>query len=66
VADYWVSGGMLHYITVYGGENAASLKFFDLQRTTDENAKNGITIQMHNAPMSSGNGQQPNGPQPIH
>ncbi len=52
VADYWVSGGMLHYITMYGGQNAASLKFFDLQRTTDENAKQGITITLHNAPMN--------------
>ncbi len=58
VKDYWVADGKLHYITSYGGENAVDLGAFDLQRTTDENAKQGIAITLRPAPES-----QPPAPQ---
>jgi hypothetical protein len=50
VKNYWVADGQLHYITSYGGENAVDLGAFDLERTTDENAKQGIAITLHPAP----------------
>ena len=58
VKDYWVADGELHYVTSYGGENAVDLGAFDLQRTTDENAKQGIAITLRPAPES-----QPPAPQ---
>ena len=48
--DYWLADGQLHYITSYGGENAVDLSAFDLERTTDENAKQGIAITLRPAP----------------
>jgi hypothetical protein len=50
VKNYWVADGQLHYITSYGGENAVDLGAFDLERTTDENAKQGIAITLRPAP----------------
>jgi hypothetical protein len=50
VKDYWVADGQLHYVTSYGGENAVDLGAFDLQRTTDENAKQGIAITLRPTP----------------
>jgi hypothetical protein len=52
VKDYWVADGKLHYVTSYGGENAVDLGNFDLERTTDENAKQGIAITLRPAPES--------------
>ena len=58
VKDYWVADGQLHYVTSYGGENAVDLGAFDLQRTTDENAKQGIRSRC--APRPNPNPQRPN------
>ncbi len=52
VKDYWVADGELHYVTSYGGENAVDLSQFDLERTTDENAQQGIAITLRPAPES--------------
>jgi hypothetical protein len=52
VKDYWVADGQLHYVTSYGGENAVDLGAFDLERTTDENAKQGIAITLRPTPES--------------
>ena len=43
VSDYWLSGGKLHYVTSYGGENAIDEAQLDLQRTVNENATRGVT-----------------------
>jgi hypothetical protein len=50
VSDYWVADGQLHYVTSYGGANSVDLKMFDVQRTTDENASNGIAVTLRNSP----------------
>lgn len=63
VKDYWVADGQLHYITSYGGENSVNLNLFDLQRTTDENAKQGIAITLRPAPESQPPASQPPAPQ---
>lgn len=64
VKDYWVADGKLHYITSYGGENAVDLDQFDVERTTNENAKQGITITLRPAPESAAPAPdaQPNSP----
>jgi len=49
VSDYWLDKGQLHYITSYGGENAVDINRVDLQRTVDENAKNGIPFTLRPA-----------------
>jgi hypothetical protein len=49
VKDYWLDNGQLHYVTSYGGENAIALDRVDLQRTVDENAKNGIDVTLRPA-----------------
>ncbi len=59
VKDYWVADGQLHYITSYGGENSVDLGAFDLQRTTDANAKQGIAITLRPAPESQLPAQPP-------
>lgn len=65
VKDYWIADGQLHYVTSYGGENAVDLGDFDLQRTTDENAQQGISITLRPAPESQPPAQpQPASPQP--
>ena len=46
VSDYWLEGGRLHYVTMYGGANAIELEAVDIQRTVDENAKNGLTFAL--------------------
>ena len=46
VSDYWLSGGKLHYVTSYGGENAIDEAQLDLQRTVDENATRGVTFSL--------------------
>ena len=50
VTDYWLSGGELHYVTNYGGENSISLERLDLQRTVDENAALGVSFILSNQP----------------
>lgn len=50
VRDYWLSGGDLHYVTNYGGENSISVEQLDLQRTVDENAALGVSFVLSNQP----------------
>ena len=65
VRNYWVADGKLHYVTSYGGENAVDLGNLDLQRTTDENAKQGIAITLRPAPNAlPPAAQPPPAPQP--
>ena len=64
VTDYWVADGQLHYVTSYGGENAVDLDQLDLERTTDENAKQGIAITLRPAPESQPPAAQPPTAQP--
>jgi len=50
VTDYWLTGGELHYITNYGGENSIPADRLDLQRTVDENAALGVNFILSNQP----------------
>ncbi len=47
VSDYWVERGRLHYVTSYGAENSIAIDGLDLQRTVDENWKNGVQFILH-------------------
>ena len=49
VRDYWVSGGQLHYVTSYGGENSVDLGKVDVQRSVDANAARGLNFSLHPA-----------------
>jgi hypothetical protein len=53
VRDYWMDAGQLHYVTSYGGENSVDADRVDLQRTVDENAKNGIDFTLRPAQPGS-------------
>jgi hypothetical protein len=46
IRDYWLQDGRLHYVTTYGGANGTDLDRVDMQRTVDENAKNGVTFTL--------------------
>ncbi len=50
VTDYWLAQGKLHYVTSYGGENSMDLGKLDLQKTVDENAKQGTAFSLKSAP----------------
>lgn len=50
VSDYWLAGGKLHYVTSYGGENSTDLGRLDIQRTVDENAKQGEKFALKSGP----------------
>jgi hypothetical protein len=50
VSDYWLSGGKLHYVTSYGGENSVDTNQLDLQRTVNENASHGVTFTLRPMP----------------
>ena len=50
VSDYWLASGKLHYVTSYGGENSTDLGKLDIQRTVDENAKQGGKFALKSAP----------------
>ena len=54
VTDYWLTGGKLHYVTSYGGDNAVDEAQIDLQRTVNENAARGVDFNLR--PQPSGNG----------
>jgi hypothetical protein len=41
-SDYWIADNKLHYLVNYGGENTVEMNEIDLQRTVDQNAKNGV------------------------
>jgi hypothetical protein len=44
--DYWLQDGRLRYVTTYGGANGIDIDRIDMQRTVDENAKNGVTFTL--------------------
>jgi hypothetical protein len=50
VTDYWLTGGELHYVTNYGGENSIPAERLDLQRTVDDNAALGVNFILSNQP----------------
>jgi hypothetical protein len=50
VSDYWLAGGKLHYVTSYGGENSTDLGKLDIQKSVDENAKQGEKFALKSAP----------------
>lgn len=63
VSDYWLSGGKLHYVTSYGGENVIDQSQLDLQRTVNENATRGVDFTLR--PEPAGNGETaPSAPAP--
>lgn len=41
-SDYWIADNKLHYLVNYGGENSVEMDEMDLQRTVDQNVKNGV------------------------
>jgi hypothetical protein len=50
ITDYWLSGGRLHYVTNYGGENSIAVEQLNLQRTVQENAEHGVRFILSNEP----------------
>jgi hypothetical protein len=50
VLSYWLDTGKLHYITTYNGEMTADMSEVDLQRTVDDNARNGINFTLRPNP----------------
>ncbi len=50
VTDYWLAQGKLHYVTSYGGENSMDLGKLDLQKTVDENARQGTAFSLKSTP----------------
>jgi len=42
LADYWLQGDKLHYVTNYGGENALPVVRIDLEKTVQLNAERGV------------------------
>ena len=41
-SDYWIADNKLYYLVSYGGENSVEMNEVDLQRTVDQNGKNGV------------------------
>jgi hypothetical protein len=66
VSDYWMTGGKLHYITSYGGENAVDEGQIDLQRTVNENAARGVdfSLRPERAPSGDAPTQSPDPQKP--
>lgn len=50
VANYWLAGGDLHYVTSYGAEDAMPIGQIDLQRTVDANAARGVQFTLRPTP----------------
>jgi hypothetical protein len=48
--DYWLAGGILHFVTTYGSEKSIGLDQLDVQRTVDENAARGVFIVLGPSP----------------
>jgi hypothetical protein len=59
VTDYWMTGGKLHYVTSYGGENAVNESQIDLQRTVNENAARGVDFSLRPQPAARGDAAVP-------
>jgi hypothetical protein len=53
VSVYWVEGSKLHYILTTGAGNAVELNDVDVERTTVENAKNGVRVTLKPRPRNS-------------
>lgn len=58
VANYWLAGGDLHYITSYGAEDAIPIGQIDLQRTVDANAAHGVQFTLRPTPRPGSGGSQ--------
>ena len=50
LTDYWVEGGMLHYVTTYGRQNAIDLDRIDLDKTVKLNSSRGIPFVLSERP----------------
>jgi hypothetical protein len=59
VSDYWLTGGKLHYVTSYGGDNAVDESQIDLQRTVNENAARGVDFSLRPLPAAAGDAAAP-------
>lgn len=58
VTNYWLAGGLLHYVTSYGAEDAVPVGQIDLQRTVDANTARGVQFTLRPAPRGdSGSGR---------
>ena len=51
--DYWLQGGVLHYVVSYAGESTLNMDEVDLQRTVDENARRGVNFSLRPGPASA-------------
>ncbi len=52
LADYWIEGDRLHYLTSYGGENSVPFGQIDLEKTVKLNAERGIEFVLRPKPTS--------------
>ena len=53
LTDYWVEGGMLHYVTNYGRQNAIELDRIDLDKTVKLNSDRGVPFVLRERPAAS-------------
>ncbi|MGH9740324.1 MAG: hypothetical protein ACRD4X_17315 [Candidatus Acidiferrales bacterium] len=58
VANYWLAGGDLHYVTSYGAEDAMPIGQIDLQRTVDANAARGVQFTLRPTPATGSGGSE--------
>jgi hypothetical protein len=42
LTDYWISDGVLHYTTTYGGQNSLPFERIDLEKTVQLNANRDV------------------------
>ncbi|MFZ3365339.1 MAG: hypothetical protein WA153_18000, partial [Candidatus Acidiferrales bacterium] len=53
ITSYWSSGNTLHYVNGQGGVSTVDVNQIDLQRTIDENAKNGVRFWVRPQPAAT-------------
>jgi hypothetical protein len=53
LVQYWVAGGLLNYITDYGGRNAVPLDCIDLTKTVQLNSQRGVPFVLETNPHSN-------------
>ena len=53
LADYWVEGNNLHYVTNYGGKNSVPLELIDLPTTIRLNSERGVEFSLHTKGQST-------------
>jgi hypothetical protein len=53
LADYWVEGDSLHYVTNYGGKNSVPLDLVDLGTTIQLNRERGVEFSLHTKRQST-------------